>query len=151
MLDKDYILTHEDELREAVIVEARKWLGANYHVMAQLKYKACDCMTLLIEVFSAVGLIDWFKAPHYSPDFLFHRRDEVYLNGLLERSRRTNKYDKGNIILYKMGRIVSHSAIIVDYPLIIHAAVEKGCILDDAEQSFLKDHEFCKMSLWEDK
>jgi len=151
MLTKKYIKAHEKELREAIVKEAYTCLKTPYHVLGQIKGVGFDCMTLLIEVYSKVGLIEWFKPPHYSPDFLLHRSEENYLEGVSKHGFKTDKYETGNIIVYKIGRVVSHSAIIVDYPTIIHSVMGKGCILDDASQDFLKKHEHSIYSFWKDK
>jgi cell wall-associated NlpC family hydrolase len=145
------MIENEKELRDKIVVEALSWLRTPYHVSGELKGVGVDCERLLTKVYSDLGLIEYFPPVKYSPDFLFHRSEEFYLNGIEERAYKSTKYDKGNIILYKMGRVVSHSAIIVDYPTIIHAASGKGCILDDASQDFLKKREYCVFSLWEDK
>jgi len=39
--------------------------------------------------------------------------------------------EKGDIILWKFGRCFSHGAIVVDYPMIIHAYVGRECTLEN--------------------
>jgi len=151
MFDKQYIKENEELLRNSIVEEAYECLKTPYHVLGQVKGVGLDCMTLLIQVYSRVNLVNWFKAPHYSPDFYKHKSTEDYLNGLSMYGKPSIEYKKGNILLYKMGRVIGHSAIIVDYPTIIHSVTGKGCILDNAHQKFLKKRENCIFSFWRDK
>lgn len=42
----------------------------------------------------------------------------------------TQSHDVG---LFKFGRTVSHSAILIDYPKVVHAYVGRGVILDEMD------------------
>lgn len=151
MLDKNYILNNEDTLRESICQEALTFLNTPYHVLGMLKGAGVDCMTLLILIYSNVGLIDIFKPQSYSPDFLFHKNEEDYLNGVSKFGKLTTEYKKGNIILYKFGRCVSHSAVIINEieGTIVHAISGQGVILENYNEANLKKHEHSIYSLWE--
>lgn len=150
MLSKEYINTHEEELREKIAEIAKKWVGAKYHHLGMVQYKDADCMTLLLQVYEEAGLIEHREPDYYPPDFLFHRGSEEYLEGVSEYGYKSKLYKKGNILLYKFGRVISHSAIIIDYPTIIHAVADNGIIFDNANQDYLKKAERFNFSLWKE-
>ena len=69
---REYIIEHEEEIRQDIVRIAKKYLGAKYHVNGMLPYKATDCHTLLILVFAEARLIKLFQPEFYRPDFSFH-------------------------------------------------------------------------------
>jgi cell wall-associated NlpC family hydrolase len=76
-----------DPRRAAVLKEARSWLGTPYHHMGRVKGVGCDCLTLLVSVYHATGVVPEVEIPHYPPDWHLHRSDELYLEGLLAYAR----------------------------------------------------------------
>lgn len=126
----------EEEQRAAVIREARSWLGTPYHHRARLKGIGVDCAMLLAEVYFAAGLIPYVSPEFYPPDWAMHRDTERYLGWVTQHAHETDDLLQANVVLYKVGRCFSHSAIIVEWPTIIHAMLHDGCVLGDAS----KDH-----------
>lgn len=108
--------------REAVVAEAKSWLRTPYHPMAKVKGQGVDCGQFLIAVFENVGLIPPTDTGFYVPDWHFHRDDERYL-GFVEKFAAAFPGPPlpGDIVLYKFGRVVSHGAIVIEWPQIIHA------------------------------
>ena len=142
MFTKEYIKENETELRQAIIEETKKFLGARYHINAMLDYQACDCHTLLIMVYSNVGLIERFKPSVYQSDFSFHTSEEIYLKGIQKYFKKTTTKKPGNIILYKFAKIIDHTAIIIDdNGLMIDSCFTRGVTFQDYNQEINKNRE----------
>jgi cell wall-associated NlpC family hydrolase len=140
--------------REAVCRIARSWLGTPYHHMGRIKGVGVDCAMFPLEVYREAGLIDDIAIPFYPPDWHLHRSEEIYLavvnrytrEIIGNRLRGTGKSaptvpcklssvpSRGDFALYQFGRTWSHGAIVLDWPLIIHAVVQHGVILSDGEK-----------------
>jgi cell wall-associated NlpC family hydrolase len=130
-----------DQLRQAIIDEAATWLRTPYHHMAAIKGAGVDCAQILIEVYSAVGLTDKPNVGNYSPDWMLHRSEEVYLSKLKEYCIEVEAPKMGDIVMFKFGRCFSHSGIVTEWPRLIHAQREDGCCYADATQGNLADQE----------
>jgi len=120
--------------RQEVVAVARTWLGTPYHAMGRVKGVGVDCLTLLAEVYTEAGIIPRVDIPYYPQDWHLHRSNERYLEGL---SRYACEIETaplpGDIALWKFGRCMSHGAIVVEWPVIIHAYVGRACVLENAE------------------
>jgi len=131
-------MSHREELeatlRKRVVEEARSWRFTPYHIMGRIKGAGVDCMTFLIEVYRAAGIagLEEFEnyTPFYRPGFFLHRGDEIYLYGdknenipgMLDFTYEIQPPPKpADIVLYRFGRVFAHSAIVIDWPLVIHA------------------------------
>lgn len=121
-----------NEQRDLVVTEALSWIGTPYRHNAMVKGSGVDCAMILIGVFKNCGLIDEIDLPHYSPQWHLHRSEEKYLNTISKYLKPTDKPKRGDVALFKFGRTVSHSAIVIDYPTVVHAYNRVGVILDDA-------------------
>jgi cell wall-associated NlpC family hydrolase len=140
--------------REAVCRIARSWLGTPYHHMGRIKGVGVDCAMFPLEAYREAGLIDEIEIPFYPPDWHLHRSDEIYL-GIVNRYAREVTGNRlqgagqthstvpchlspvpsaGDLVLYQFGRTWSHGAIVLEWPLIIHAVVQHGVILSDGEK-----------------
>ena len=140
-----------DAERAAVIAEARSWLRTPYHHMGRVKGAGVDCATLLAEVYARAGVIAPVVIPFYPPDWHLHRDAERYLGFVLEHARelRFASHDgsrledsalagaplPADLALWRFGRCFSHGAIVVEWPLVIHAYAGKGCVLEDVERA----------------
>ncbi|WP_428493729.1 C40 family peptidase [Rhodopila sp.] len=129
------IMDIEQETRAAIVAEARTWVGTKYHVLGQLKRVGVDCMTLVVLVAKACGLLGDFEIKYYSPQFNLHRSTETYLDGVLKYCREVETPQPGDIVLWKFGRCYSHGAIVVDWPTVIHAHVKQGVVMENVEQA----------------
>jgi cell wall-associated NlpC family hydrolase len=112
-------------MRRLVLEEARSWVHTPYHHNAHLKGVGVDCLWILIECFKpVVPALSNFKPGNYSREWYFHRDEELYLQGVALYARRLPEGSipqPADIALYKVGRCVSHGAILVDDELLIHA------------------------------
>lgn len=126
------LMTPEAEAlqRAAVVAEARTWLSTPYHHNARVKGVGVDCGQLPIAVYSALGLIPAVD-PDYSPQWMLHRDEEVYLD--LVRGFGVEipveRVGPGDFAIWRFGRTFSHGAIVVDMPMIIHACSGDGMVL----------------------
>ncbi len=126
--------------REDVLIEAQDWLGTPYHHAARVKGAGVDCLMLLLEVYGRAGVfasrgVDAaaIDIPRYSRDIMLHRSEETYLEGLRRYVVETDDPERGNIALWKFGRIYSHAGVITGWPMIIHAyAPEKMVVIGNA-------------------
>jgi cell wall-associated NlpC family hydrolase len=129
-------MTDIDTERAAVVGEARQWLRTPYHHMGRVKGAGVDCATLLAEVYARAGVIETVAIPFYPPDWHLHRDAERYLGFVIEQAREVPAAPlPADIALWRFGRCFSHGAIVIDWPIVIHAYAGRGCVLEDASQA----------------
>jgi cell wall-associated NlpC family hydrolase len=127
--------------RAQVVAVARSWLGTPYHPCGRIKGAGVDCLTLLAEVYAEAGVTQYINVPYYPHDWHLHRGRERYLEGLLRYAHEINEpAGPGDIALWKFGRCFSHGAIVIEWPLIIHAYVGRACVLENAESALWLCH-----------
>lgn len=119
--------------------EARKWLGTPYHHRACVHGHGVDCAQLLVAAFSGAGMFEHFTPDVYSMDWHLHRGEEKYLRQVErylravsddERPIRARQTEDGlpvtlrtaDVVMIKLGRTYSHSALVTDWPRVIHAS-----------------------------
>lgn len=129
-------MTTDQSKRLVVLAEARSWLGTPYRHRAAVKGAGVDCARILIEVFGDAGLIEKFDPGRYTRDWHLHRNEERYLqtvesfagdplragDSLIEWERDGYKPLTGDIVVWRVGRTFSHSAIVTEWPYAIHAS-----------------------------
>ena len=149
MFTPEYIKTHEQELRQAIINETYKFLNAKYHINGMLDYRECDCHTLLIMVYSNVGLIKRFEPGFYRHDFSFHSTEETYLKGIQKFGKEVHQKKPGDIILFRYANLIDHTAIVIDEKgLMIDSCITRGVTLQDYNQPVNKEREMAVYSFW---
>jgi cell wall-associated NlpC family hydrolase len=110
------------EIRQRVIAEAKTWLGTPFLHHASSKGEGVACGPLLIEVYGAVGI----KVPrladlgYFPQDWHLHCADERYLEIIKHFTREVSEPKPADIVLLKIGRAYGHSAIVVNWPSVIH-------------------------------
>ena len=142
--------------RRLIVTIASSWLGTPYHHMGRIKGVGADCAMFPLEVYREAGLLPEFEIPFYPQDWHLHRSEELYLD-IVERYAIENteppavaggaltnapaagytpagSAKPGAFVLYQFGRTWSHGAIVIEWPLIIHAVVQHGVILSDGEK-----------------
>jgi NlpC/P60 family putative phage cell wall peptidase len=139
----------EQEQRDLVVKEALSWIGTPYRHNAMVKGSGVDCAMILIGVYQNCGLVEEVNLPHYSPQWHLHRDEEKYLETISKYLKPTKDPKPGDVALFKFGRTVSHSAIIIDYPTVVHAYNRVGVILDDATNGKLKDRLHGFFTYWD--
>jgi cell wall-associated NlpC family hydrolase len=116
-----------------VINEALSWLGTPYHHEARVKGAGVDCGQFPAAVYEACGLIPHVGIEPYPHDWHLHRDDERYLGYVERHFFKADSPMPGDLALFRYGRAISHSAIVIEWPLVIHAYITAGAVvLDDA-------------------
>jgi len=129
-------------VREAVVAEARGWIGTPFHHAARVKGAGVDCLMLLAEVYERAGIAPHIEPPFYVPDWHMHRDAERYMEGLLAYARAIDGPPlPGDIALFRFGRTFSHGAIVARWPRLIHAYWAIGVVWGDATLHPLKNRE----------
>jgi NlpC/P60 family putative phage cell wall peptidase len=127
--------------RAHIVAVARTWLGTPYHTGGRVKGAGVDCLTLLAEVYAEVGVTPRIAVPYYPYDWHLHRGEERYLNGVLRYAHEIEMLPQpGDIVLWKFGRCFSHGAIVIEWPMIIHAYVGRACTLENADAAQWLSH-----------
>lgn len=135
--------------RALVVEEARTWLRTPYHHMGRVKGAGVDCAMLLLEVYEKCGLIPHIELPHYPMDWALHRSEEKYLGWVEKYAVKVERPLPGDVALYRFGRCVSHGAIVIGWPEIIHAHLPDRCVvLGDGTQGQLAGRLHGFYSLW---
>ena len=110
-------------MRQKIIDEAVTWLRTPWHHRACIKGAGVDCVFLLVGVFNNVGLTNIKDAdvPYYPTDIMMHKNEETVIEVIRKYAHAVTEPLPGDVIVWKFGRIYSHAAIVVNYPIIIHA------------------------------
>jgi len=130
----------EKAQRDSVITIAKSYLRTPYHHYGTVKGAGVDCLTLIIGVYKEAGILKDIDVPAYSHQWHLHHNEEKYLNGLLQYSKEIEKPQPGDIALWKFGRCFSHGAIVLEWPVVIHAYMGKGCVYEDVEAATWLTH-----------
>lgn len=130
----------EQEQRDLVVKEALSWIGTPYHHQAMIKGVGVDCALILLSVYQTAGVLpEKIEIPEYNKQWNLHRGSEKYINTILKYTTPTETPKPGDVALFKFGRLVSHSAILIDYPNVIHAMGGIGVFLDDMTDGALRN------------
>lgn len=136
--------------REQVVAEAESWLNTPYLHQGFVKGRegGVDCAMILVGVYQPLGLLPADLDPRpYPMQWHLHRSAERYLEWFTRHARRVDVPQVGDIALYKYGRTVSHSGIIVDSENVIHALREAGMVIK-TEMRSLEDRVHSYWSLF---
>ena len=128
-------MDNEQLTRDRIVFEARQWLGTPYHHRGRVKGAGCDCAQLVAASYAAAGVIPYIEPKVYPKDWHLHRGEEQYIaeveqylvrvddddRSFNERPRDAS-YEPGDVLMFRMGRTFSHSAIVTQWPYIIHAS-----------------------------
>ncbi len=136
--------------RARVVEEAKSWLGTPYHPHARLKGVGVDCAMLPAEVYHAAGMIPHLEVETYPVDWHLHRDEERYLARVLGYAHEVPCSQPGDLVLYQWGRCFAHGAIVVWWPLVIHAFIGQGVVLADSTLGRLANPPHRFFSVWED-
>jgi cell wall-associated NlpC family hydrolase len=119
--------------RDNIVTEAQEWLNTPYKGWGRAKYWGCDCLGFVAGVFVNCGYISDKEADaaipkSYSLQIGQHMEDTEYIDGLGEFMREIPEHEvrAGDVAMYKIALAFSHSAIVVKWPLIIHALAHGG-------------------------
>lgn len=110
------------EARQAVIKEALSWIGTPVQHMARVKGAGCDCATFLLEVYEKVGVVPHTDLKPYPVQWYLHQDRERYMEWIIKHAHPVETPQPADLALYRIGKPVSHGAIVIAWPEIIHAS-----------------------------
>lgn len=121
--------------REQVVEEAKSWDGTPYLHQGFVKgvNGGVDCCMINIGVFRdfAGAIPAEFDPRPYPMQWHLHRDEERYLNWFTKYAKRVDTPRLADVALFKFGRTVSHSGIIVGKDIMIHAYRQAGRVIFD--------------------
>lgn len=126
--------------RQKVLDEAKSWLGTPFEHMQRCKGAGVDCGQFLLGVFHNTGCIPYVKPDYYPKDFHLHQDREWYKEMVEEFAEPLPLGTlplPADVVLFRVGRLYSHGAIVVLWPKIIHSFVTNGVVIADATQGML--------------
>jgi len=120
--------------RDAIVAEARSWLGTPWHHMGRVKAAGVDCAQLLLGVYQAVGCIPEVRLGYYPPDWHLHQDRPRFIEVLARHAVPVaGEGLAGDVAMFRYGRHAAHGAIVAGWPLVIHAyRDERAVTLSDA-------------------
>jgi cell wall-associated NlpC family hydrolase len=123
-------VTLEDATRAAIVAEALEWEGTPYMPHAKIKGVGVDCAMLPAAIYAEIGLIPEL-APEYPTDWMMHRDEERFLGFVTPYAREIEESEArpGDLVIWRFGRTFSHSAIIIDAPVVLHAVVRGAAVV----------------------
>ena len=123
--DRSPTTTHHSLARNAIVAEARSWIGTPYHHQASVKHVGCDCLGLVRGVWRALVGPEPEAIPGYSSDW-----GEVSAQETMLAAARRHLVEidlaaagPGDIVVFRMrpGRMAKHAGILASASTFIHA------------------------------
>lgn len=134
----------EREHRQLIVDLAREWKGTRYLSNAMIKGPrgGVDCAMLLVAVYADAGIVSKdFDPRPYPPQWHMHRGEEQYLNTVLAKSHEiSSDPGPGDVVLFKIGRLFAHGAIVSAWPRVIHARAPMPVIEEDISKMTTGKH-----------
>jgi NlpC/P60 family putative phage cell wall peptidase len=121
---------------DAIVAEARGWIGTPYVHGAAVRGAGCDCLGLIRGVRQAVLGADSPRLPPYAPGWALRGGDEALRNGLRQHLHETlgdGANQAGQVVLFRLraGAPAGHLGILVQTgpaPRLVHAYDHHGVI-----------------------
>lgn len=126
--------------RQKVVKEALTWSGTPYHHEGRRKGAGVDCAMLLAEVYHAAGVLPYIKVDHYAYDWHKNKRRERYLEEVLKHAHEVEIPLPGDMVIWQFARTFSHGAIVIAWPTIIHAYIDRKCGIENVSQAHWLTH-----------
>ena len=140
ILKAAYKMIDEMEIRQKIVEEAKSWAGTPYHLGARIKGVGCDCASFILQVMVNVGVFSNERLETYGPDWFKHTEEERYRMQVLRHAKkiveticyRSTVALPGQIVLGRCGisKVLNHGAIVIQYPVAVHAVVPCVKIID---------------------
>lgn len=110
---------------QAILAEAREWIGTPYQHQASAKGAGCDCLGLVRGVWRALYATEPEIAPAYTPDWAEKHGAETLLEAARRHMSETSldRAQPGDVLLFRMGADApaKHAAILDEGDHLIHA------------------------------
>lgn len=111
--------------RDALVAEARSWVGTSYRHQASVKGVGCDCLGLVRGVWRACLGEEPEAPPPYAPDWAEAGGDETLAAAALRHLVPVpcDAFDRGDVLLFRWrdGCVAKHAAIASSATTMIHA------------------------------
>ncbi len=111
--------------REAIIVEARAWIGTPYRHQASLKGVGCDCLGLVRGIWRSVIGDEPERTPPYAPDWAEAASGEALANAAARHliALPLDAFEPGDVVLFRWRNHLpaKHAAIIATADTMVHA------------------------------
>ena len=120
-------------MRDAVVAEAKTWLGTPWRHMQRIKGVGVDCANLPAAVYEACGVIEHVEA-EYPRQWMLHRKQDRFIEWILAVGGR--EIDEagllpGDLVLWKFGLTFSHSGFWLGDGSVLHAQIDVGVAYGD--------------------
>jgi NlpC/P60 family putative phage cell wall peptidase len=132
--------------REAIVKEARTWIGTPFHHQGRMKGAGCDCIGMVLGALHRAGArsrvrdsagnpiaFTDFDQTDYAPDPNSQRLKET-----LDRHLEPVNLDKiapGDVLLFRVIHLPQHVGIVADHPMgglsLIHAYSAAGKVVEE--------------------
>lgn len=117
----------EEEQRATVIRTAKSYLRVPFHHMG-LTRAGVDCATLILKCAMAAGIVPEKEVlPFYNFQWTHNGDNESLINFIRRFCPEFAGPPKpASLVVFHIGRHFSHGAIVIEWPLCIHARVNSG-------------------------
>jgi cell wall-associated NlpC family hydrolase len=133
-----------------IVTEARSWVGTRFQHQGDVKGVGIDCVMLALRVYQAAGVLpaDFPDPRPYPRGWFLRPGDSRYRDGLAAHFVDVLGQDPqpGDLCLFQIGRAAAHSAIVIEWPRVVHAAPGECVIEDRADRNELGGKPL--LSLW---
>lgn len=112
-----------DQHRANIVRIARTWERTPFHQNAAVRGVGVDCGRMCAAVYIEAGLLKpevMDKIPRLAADWCRHTSEEAFLGLIRKHLRQVATPLPGDMALFQLERIFAHSAIVIDWPLILH-------------------------------
>lgn len=113
--------------RSEIVTAALAWVGTPYRHRASTPGAGCDCLGFLRGVWRSLYGVEPAPVPNYSADW---RRGGDELQAAAERwlVRADGSPQAGQVVLFRLGRVVRHCGIVIEAGRFAHAQEGLGVI-----------------------
>jgi cell wall-associated NlpC family hydrolase len=126
-------------MRPRIVAEALSWVGTPYKSNAMVKGPGggTDCAMLLAAVYGELGLLPEYHDPRpYAPYWHVHRQEELYMQVVLKYAHEIQGLPlPGDVVMFQIGRLYAHGAIVIQWPLVVHAVGNSCVVPEDISKS----------------
>ncbi len=127
-------MSARDELCEAIVAEARRWIGTPYRHQGSDRATGCDCLGLVRGVWRAVYGSEAEVPPAYSADWAETTREETLLNAALRHLHEIAPaaMEPGDVLVFRWRNFLpaKHCGILVAPGRMVHAYQGAGFVAE---------------------
>lgn len=118
--------TRLEPWRASIVSAAESWLLTPWHHLARVKGAGVDCGQHLIMSYIEAGLVPHFETGDYPQDWMMNQDAERFLGWIEQYLDPVARPLPGDIAAWRYGKTFSHGAIVIEWPLIVHAYRREG-------------------------